>query len=202
MEMMIKKVGEAYDRQVSKFARKVKFLELMIIKGENYISWSNRINQQAELADLEGIKAQDLQLMNFCLGLNKTDRLYDKLMEMEVHSWATAQDIIKKYSQSQALKADLVESAPKSQGHIVHHMSGSGRSGSSGSGSGGSGSSGSAPRPASRSPGGERKKYDTDSRGRDITKAPPGNGGGQSQGRSKSGSRECWGCHEVVSGDH
>ena len=57
MDMMIKKVGEAYNRQVPKFARKVKFLELMIIKGENYVSWSNRINQQAKLADLEGIKA-------------------------------------------------------------------------------------------------------------------------------------------------
>ena len=181
MDMMIKKVGEAYDRQVPKFARKVKFLELMIIKGENYVSWSNRINQQAELADLENIKAQDLQLIKFYQGLNKTDRLYDKLMEMDVHSWATAQDIIKKYSQSQALKADLVESAPKSQGHIVNQMSGSG---------------GSAPRPASRSPGEQRKKYDTDTRGRDRTKAPPSNGGGQSPGRSKSGSRECWGCHE------
>ena len=115
MDMVIKKVGEAYNRQVPKFARKVKFLELMIIKGENYVSWSNRINQQAELADLEGIKAQDLQLMKFCQGLNKTDRLYDKLMEMDVHSWATAQDIIKKYSQSQALKADLVESARKAK---------------------------------------------------------------------------------------
>ena len=107
MDMMIKKVGEAYNRQVPKFARKVKFLELMIIKGKNYVSWSNRINQQAELADLEGIKAQDLQLMKFCQGLNKTDRLYDKLMDMEVHRWATAQEIIKKYSQSQVLKADL-----------------------------------------------------------------------------------------------
>ena len=104
-----------------------------------------------------------------------------------MHSWATAQDIIKKYSQSQALKADLIESAPKSQGHIVNQMSGSG---------------GSALRPASRSPGEQRKKYDADTRGRDRTKAPPSNGGGQSPGRSKSGSGECWGCHEVVSGDH
>ena len=110
-------------------------------------------------------------------------------MEMDVHSWAAAQDIIKKYSQSQALKADLVESAPRSQGHVVNQMSGS---------------SGSAPRPASQSQGGQRKKYDTDNRGRDKTKAPapPSNGEGQSPGRSKSGSRECWGCHEVVSGDH
>ena len=135
IDTMIKKVGEAYYRQVPKFARKVKFHKLMINKGENYVHWSNRINQPAKLADLEGIKAQDLQLMKFCHGLNKTHCLYDKLMDMEVHSWATAQEIIKKYSQSQALRADLVESAPKSQGHIVNQMSGSG---------------GSAPRPPAR----------------------------------------------------
>ena len=120
MEMMIKKVAEAFDRQVPKFSRKVKFLDLMIIKGESYVSWRNCINQQAKLADLENIRAQDLQSMKFCQGLNKTDRLYDKLMEMDVHSWATAQNIIKNYSQSMALKADLVESAPRSQGHVVN----------------------------------------------------------------------------------
>ena len=108
-------------------------------------------------------------------------------MEMEVHSWATAQDIIKKYSQSQALKADLMESAPKSQGHIVNQMSGSG---------------GSAPRPARQSPGEQRKKYDPDNRGRDKTKTHPSHGGGHSPGRSKSNSRVCWTCDEVVTGDH
>ena len=127
--------------------------------------------------------------MKFCQGLNKTDRLYDKLMEMDVHSWATAQNIIKNYSQSMALKADLVESAPRSQGHVVNRMLGS---------------SGSAPRPASRSPGGQRRKFDTDNRGRDKTKAPapPTNKGVQSPGQRKSGSRQCWECHKVVSGDH
>ena len=72
-----KKVAEAFDRQVPKFSRKVKFLDLMIIKGESYASWRNCINQQAELADLENIRAQDLQSMKFFQGLNKTDRLYD-----------------------------------------------------------------------------------------------------------------------------
>ena len=173
MEMMIKKVAEAYDRQVPKFARKVKFLELIIIKGESYVSWSN---QQAELADLDNIRAQDLQLMKFSQGLNKTDRLYDKLMEMDVRSWAAAKNIIMKYSQSQALKADLVESASRSQGHVVNQMSGS---------------SSSAPRPESRSLGGQRRKFDTDNRGRDKTKAPapPSNKGVQSPGQRKSGSR-------------
>ena len=72
---MIKKVGDAYDRQVPKFARKVKFLDLTVTKGESYVSWANRINQQAELADLQNIRAQDFQLMTFCKGLNKGDRL-------------------------------------------------------------------------------------------------------------------------------
>ena len=86
-------------------------------------------------------------------------------MEMDVHSWAGAQDIIKKYSQSMALKADLVESAPRAQGQVLNQMSGSG---------------GSNPRPTSRSPGRQRKKFDTDSRGRDKTKAqaPHSNKGG------------------------
>ena len=65
MELVIKKVAEAFDRQVPKFARKVKFLNLMIIKGESYVSWRNCINQQAELADLKIIRAQDLQSMKF-----------------------------------------------------------------------------------------------------------------------------------------
>ena len=73
MGTMIKKVIEAYDRQVPTFSRKVKFLDMMIVKGESYVSWANRINQQAELADMENIRAQDLQLMKFCQGLNKSD---------------------------------------------------------------------------------------------------------------------------------
>ena len=167
MEIMVRKVGEAYERQVPLFARKVKFLELMITKGEGYIQWANRINQQAELADMEGIKAQDLQLMKYCQGLHKTDRLYDKLMDMEVKSGATSQEIIKNYVQSQALKADLVESATKNQGHIENKMSGD---------------SGPAPRPAGRSPGEQRKKYDPGSQslGRDKTKTHPTHRGGQS----------------------
>ena len=49
MGTIIKKVIEAYDRQVPTFSRKVKFLNMMIVKGESYVSWANRINQQAEL---------------------------------------------------------------------------------------------------------------------------------------------------------
>ena len=57
---MVCKVGEVYERQVLIFARKVKFLDLARVKGEGYKEWSNIINQQSELAHLEGIKAKDL----------------------------------------------------------------------------------------------------------------------------------------------
>jgi hypothetical protein len=42
------------------FARKVKFLDMARVKGEGYKEWANIINQQSELAHLEGIKAKDL----------------------------------------------------------------------------------------------------------------------------------------------
>ena len=182
---MIKKIGDAYNRPVPKFARKVKFLDFMILKGESYVTWANRINQQAELADLQNIRAQYLQLMTFCKGLNKADRLYDKIVDMEVHSWAGAQEIIKKHTQSMALKADLFESAPRPQGQIMNQMSGNGVS---------------KPRPTSKSPGGPRDRGA--SRGREKTKTPNENKDTKSPSRSQSGAHECWTCHEVVQGDH
>ena len=81
MEVMVKRVEEAFNRLQPVFSRKVKFLELMIMKGEGYMEWAARINQISELADLDGIKSQDLKLMKFCQGLKQSDRLYDKLME-------------------------------------------------------------------------------------------------------------------------
>ena len=80
--------------------------------------------QQLELAHLEGIKAQDIQLMKFCQGLHKSDRLSDKIKDLEVKAWASAQEIINKYGESQTLKADLVESAPKAQGQMLMKLSG------------------------------------------------------------------------------
>ena len=67
----------------------------MNVKGEVYIAWANKINQVSELANLVGLKAQDLQLMKFCKVLNNMDRLYHKLMEIEPNSWPRAQDIIR-----------------------------------------------------------------------------------------------------------
>ena len=40
MEVMVKIVEEAFERFQPVFARKVKFLELMITKGEGYIEWA------------------------------------------------------------------------------------------------------------------------------------------------------------------
>ena len=84
-----------------------------------------------------------------------------------------------------ALKADLVESAPRTQGQIMNQMSGSGVS---------------KPRPASKSPGGPRDRGA--SRGREKTKTPNDNKDTKSPSRSQSGAHECWTCHEVVQGDH
>ena len=66
MATMIKKVLEAYNRLSPTFNRRVQFLDIMIMRGESYISWVNIINQQAELADLENICSQEIQLMKFC----------------------------------------------------------------------------------------------------------------------------------------
>ena len=57
MEVMVKRIQEAFDRLQPLFSRKVKFFELMIIKGEGYVEWAARINQVSELADLDGIKS-------------------------------------------------------------------------------------------------------------------------------------------------
>ena len=66
MATMIKKVLEAYNRLNPTFNIRVQFLDIMIMRGESYISWMNRINQQAELADLKNIRSQEIQLMKFC----------------------------------------------------------------------------------------------------------------------------------------
>ena len=54
---MVKRIEEAFDRLQPVFFREVKFLDLMIIKGEGYVNLAARINQVSELADLDGIKS-------------------------------------------------------------------------------------------------------------------------------------------------
>ena len=77
-------------------------------------------------------------------------------MEMEPKSWARAQEIIRRYAQNQALKADLVDARPKGQGNSMNSMSGGQRK--------------QTPRHSSQSPGKQRKKYDKNPRGRDKTR--------------------------------
>ena len=82
MEVMVKRVDKAFNRLHPVFSRKIKFLDLIIRKGEGYIECAMRIDEISELADLDGIKSQYLKL-KYCQGLKQNDRLYNKLMEME-----------------------------------------------------------------------------------------------------------------------
>ena len=110
---MVKRVGETFEKLQPLFSRKVKFLDLMIMKGEGHVEWAMRINELAELADLDSISSQDLKLMKYCQGLKPDDKLYDLLMNMEPKSWTKAQEVIRIYAQNMALKADLVEARPE-----------------------------------------------------------------------------------------
>ena len=69
MAPMVKKVQETFDTLQPSFARKVKLLDLMIMKGEGYLEWAMRINEISDLADLDSIKSQDLKLIKYCQGL-------------------------------------------------------------------------------------------------------------------------------------
>ena len=104
-------------------------------------------------------------------------------MEMDPRPFARAKEIIRKYAQSQALKADLVESTPKNQGHVVMALSG------------GSGSP--TPRQSTQSPGKQRKKYASNSRRRDKARGWEAQSSGRSS-RDPSSRRVCWNCDEVT----
>ena len=100
--------------------------------------------------------------------------------------WARAQEIIRQQAQSKALKADLVKSTPKSQGHVVMALSVA-RSNLT-----------KAIESVSRET--DKKKYDTNTRGREKLR------GGEAQSskrssRDPSNSRVCWNCNEVTN-DH
>jgi hypothetical protein len=45
--------------------------------------------------------------------------LYNKIIDIYIKSWASVQEIIKKYAENQALKADLV----KAQGQMLIKLS-------------------------------------------------------------------------------
>ena len=163
----------------------MKFLDLMILKGEGYVEWAMRINELSDLADLDSIQSQDLKLMKYCQGLKPEDKLHNLVMEMKPKSWARAQEIIRKYAQNMALNADLVKARPKGQGHM-NSMSGGLRN--------------QTPRSLSLSPGKQRKKYDTNTRGREQGRGGEARSSGRSS-RDPSNSRVCWNCNEVTN-DH
>ena len=45
------------------------------------------------------------------------------MIDIDIKSWASVQEIIKKYAENQALKADLVKSASKAQGQMLMKLS-------------------------------------------------------------------------------
>ena len=109
-----------------------------------------RINELSELADQDFVQSQDIKLIKYCEGPKPEDKLHDLLMDMEPISWARTQEVIRRYAQYLALKADLGEARPKGHGHVINSMP-------------------VGPRSSSQSPGKQRKKYDKDIRERDKT---------------------------------
>ena len=106
------------------FFRKVKFLDLIIMIGEGYVEWAMRINELSELADQDFVQSQDIKLIKYCEGPKPEDKLHDLLMDMEPISWARAQEVIRRYAQNLALKADLKETQPKGHIHVINSMQG------------------------------------------------------------------------------
>ena len=82
------------------FARQIKLLDLIIMKGEGKLEVAMRIDDMAKLADLESIKVQGLKLMKYCQRLKSEDKLYDLLMDMEHKGWQQAKQIIRKHTAS------------------------------------------------------------------------------------------------------
>ena len=83
MQRMIKRIQDTFDTMQPKFSRKIQFLNLKIRKDEGKLDWAMRLQEAADLADLESIKAQELKFLKYCQGLKTDDKLYDLLMDME-----------------------------------------------------------------------------------------------------------------------
>ena len=60
---MVGKIEETFFTLQPISARKVKFMDLMVMKGEKPLEWAMRIDEEAELADLETLKPQEIKLM-------------------------------------------------------------------------------------------------------------------------------------------
>ena len=97
MTTMVKRAGETFETQQLLVERKAKFLELIIMNGEGYF----------EL---------------YWQGLKPEDKLHDLLMDMEPKGWIRDQEVMRRYTQNMALKADMWEHRPKGQSHVINNM--------------------------------------------------------------------------------
>ena len=125
---MVKRIEEIVITLQPIFSRKVKFMDMMIMKGEQPLAWAMRIDEEGDLANLKTLKPQEIKLMKFCQGLKSEDQLYDLLMEMDPRGLEETKVIIRRHTGAMALKADLVEHRPRGPGHVVNSMSGAHRS--------------------------------------------------------------------------
>ena len=67
-QTMIQKIQDTFDMMQPKFSRKIQFLNLKIENGEGKLEWAMRLQEAAELADLESIKAQELKFLKYFQG--------------------------------------------------------------------------------------------------------------------------------------
>ena len=120
---MVKRIEETFMDLQPIFCRKVKFMDMMIMKAEKPFAWAMRIDKEGELADLETLKPQEIKSMKFCQGLKAEDRLYSLITEMDPRGLEAANVIIRKHIAVMALKADLVKHRPRGSGHVVNSIS-------------------------------------------------------------------------------
>ena len=121
---MIDKIEETFKDLQPIFSKKVKFMDMMIMKAERPLDWAMRIDAESELADLETLKPQESKLLKFCQELKSEDQLYEKITEIDPRGWEQAKVITRKHTAAMDLKADLVRHKPRGSGHVVNSISG------------------------------------------------------------------------------
>ena len=176
VHQMIEKVHKSFSLMVPAFSRRIQFLNLSMLKGEGKMEWAFRLEQAAEMANLEDIQAQELKFLKYCQGLKTDDKLYDLLMEMVNPNWEKALEIIQKHEIAESVKSEIGDG--KNSKHAYNAVSGGDT------------------RAASQSP---KRKHEREARGRDKNK-PGGDGGARQKSRSKSGTRLCYNCDKYC--DH
>ena len=117
------KIEETFKDLQPIFCRKVKFMDMKIMKGKRPLDLAMRIDAESDHAYLESIKPQEIKLMKFCQGLKSEDRLYEKITEMDPRGWEGTKVIIRKYTAAASLKADL-EHRVGGSGHMVNYILG------------------------------------------------------------------------------